>query len=200
MGAIMPTIYEISQASGLSLRTLRKLEKLGALNVTKSSDPITDAARENLKKGNKLTALQQLHLLRNPAARDTLQQWDLEIDVILNRLGDVIGEAIPWTISNAIELAARREPAAIEKISGAILNLINLSDAFDKGRAQDHAFIAVRLLADVPAHSLESLAKRLQSCLWQCRRSALSDCWRLNDKGQTEYFRPMKKVLANFDL
>lgn len=196
----MPTIYELAKASGLSLRTLRKLEKLGALNASKSSDPITDAARENLKKGNKLTALQQLHLLRNPSARDTLQQWDLEIDAILKRLGDAIGEAIPWNISNAIELAARREPAAIEKISEAILNLIQFSDAFDKGRTQDHAFIAVRLLADVPAHSLESLAKRVQACLWQCRRSALVDAWRLNDRGQTEYFRPVKKALAILDL
>jgi hypothetical protein len=197
----MPTIYEIAKASGLSLRTLRKLEKIGALNATKSSDPITDAARENLKKGNKLTALQQLHLLRNPAARDTLQQWDLEIDAILKRLGDAISEAIPWSVSNAIELCARREPEAIDKIASAIRNLIQLSDAFDKGQSQDHAFIAVRLLAGVPDHSLDSLAKRAQACLWNCRRSPiLSDCWRLNERGQTEYFRPTKKPVAILDL
>lgn len=41
----MPTIYEISNETGLSLRTLRTLEKRGYLKASKSADPITDSAR-----------------------------------------------------------------------------------------------------------------------------------------------------------
>lgn len=197
----MPTIYEISTQLDISLRTLRKLDKAGYLKATKSADPITDSARNNLKKGNRLTALQQLHLLRNPEARESLTQWEFEVDEQLDRLGQALSEAIPWEISSLIELAARREPGAVAKVSQAIYGLIQVSDAFDNGAQKDHAFIAVRLLADVPEHSLVSLSKKAQACLWQCRRSPiLSDCWKLNDQGKTVYFRPKKKALANLDL
>jgi hypothetical protein len=195
----MATIFEISERSGLSVRTLNKLDKLGYLNATKSAEPITDAARANLKKGNKLTALQQLYLLRNDKARASLNQWQFEIDAQLDKLGDAIAEAVPWSISNAIELAARREAQAVDKIAQALFGFIQLSEHFDRGKIQDHAFIAVRLLADVPEHSLVNLSKKVQACLWQCRRSAtLSDCWRLNEKGETVYFRANKKALPAF--
>lgn len=197
----MSTIYEISQALDISLRTLRKLDKAGFLKATQSADPISDAARANLKKGNKLTALQQLHLLRNPAARDSLSQYEFEIDAQLDRLGEALTDAAPWDISSAIELAARREPGAIDKISNWLFSFIQVSEYFDKGATHDHAFIAVRLLAEVPEHSLVDLSKKVQACLWQCRRGAqLSNCWKLNDKGQIVYFRANKKALANFDL
>jgi hypothetical protein len=197
----MSTIFEISTQLDISLRTLRKLEKAGYLKATKSADPISDAARANLKKGNRLTALQQLHLLRNPGARESLSQYEFEIDAQLEKLGEAIAEAAPWDISSAIELAARREQGAIDKISNWLYNLIQVSESFDKGAMHNHAFIAVRLLAEIPEHSLVDLSKKAQACLWQCRRSAkLSDCWKLTDKGETVYFRPNKKALANFDL
>lgn len=197
----MPTIYEISAQLDISLRTLRKLDKKGYLKAAKSADPITDSARENLRKGNNLTALQQLHFLRDPAARDSLAQYQFEIDAQMDKLGDALADAAPWDISSAIELAARREQGAIDKISNWLFSFIRVSEHFDKGATQDHAFIVVRLLANVPDHSLESLAKRAQACMWQCRRgSNLSECWKLSDKGQTLYFRPNKKAVAKFDL
>lgn len=197
----MPTIYEISTQLDISLRTLRKLDKAGYLKATKSADPITDSARDNLKKGNRLTALQQLHLLRNAEARESLTQWEYDIDATLEALGNVDADSAPWDVSSAIELAARREPGAIDKISNWLFNLIQVSESFDKGAMHHHAFIAVRLLAEIPEHSLVDLSKKAQACLWQCRRSAkLSECWKLNDKGETVYFRPNKKALANFDL
>lgn len=195
----MSTIYDISKQLDISLRTLRKIDKAGYLKASKSIDPITDSARDNLKKGNRLTALQQLHLLRNPGARETLTQWEYDIDATLEALGDAIGEGAPWDVSSAIELAARREPGSVDKIADWLSNLILFSDSFDKGAEKDHAFIAVRLLANVPDHSLEILAKKTQACLWNVRR-ARPDYWKLNDKGQTVYFRPNKKALASFDL
>lgn len=195
----MPTIYEISTQLDISLRTLRKLDKAGYLKATKSADPITDSARNNLKKGNRLTALQQLHLLRNPEARESLTQWEYDIDATLEALGNVDADSAPWDVSSAIELAARRDVDAINKIADWLYNLILCSDSFDKGAQKDHAFITVRLLANVPSHSLVDLSKRAQACLWQVRR-ARPDYWQLNDKGQTVYFRPKKKALANLDL
>jgi hypothetical protein len=195
----MSTIFEISTQLDISLRTLRKLEKAGYLKATKSADPISDAARDNLKKGNRLTALQQLHLLRNPEARESLTQWEYDIDATLEALGNVDADSAPWDVSSAIELAARRDVDAINKISNWLISFIQVSEYFDKDKTRDHAFIAVRLLANVPSHSLEDLAKRAQACLWQVRR-ARPDYWQLNDKGQTVYFRPKKKALANLDL
>lgn len=195
----MPTIYEISNETGLSLRTLRTLEKKGYLKASKSADPIGDAARDNLKKGNRLTALQQLHLLRDPGARDRLEKWSFEIDAQLDHLGDALADAAPWDIASAIELAARREQGAIDKISNWLLSFIQVSEYFDKDKTRDHAFIAVRLLANVPEHSLVDLSKKVQACLWQVRR-AHPEIWTLAPDGRTVYFRPRKKAVAKFDL
>lgn len=195
----MATIYEISTQLDISLRTLRKLDKAGYLKATKSADPITDSARDNLKKGNRLTALQQLHLLRNPEARESLTQWEYDIDATLEALGNVDADSAPWDVSSAIELAARREQGAIDKISNWLISFIQVSEYFDKDKTRDHAFIAVRLLAEIPEHSLVDLSKKAQACLWQVRR-AHPDIWTLAPDGRTVYFRPRKKAVAKFDL
>jgi len=194
----MTDIYKIAEITGMSLRTCRTFEKHGFLNVTKSASPILDSIRDNLRRGNALTALQQLYLLKEPGSLTGLTQWEQQIDATLDRLGDALGEGAPWDVSNQIELVAKRDPDATNKVAGWLRDYILFSDSFDNGKAHDHAFVAARLLANVPDHSLADLAKKAQACLWQCRRM-LPDYWRLNDKGQTEYFRPKKNV-ATLDL
>ena len=160
-------ILKISEITGLSLRTLKRLDKHGFLKVTKSEDPIADSIRLNLKKGNRLTALQQLHLLRNPAARDTLGQWSEEIRATLRDLGDALNSGAPWTVSSRIDLAARRDKNAIEKVTSWLVDFIRCDPGFDNGVTHDHAYLAVRLLANVPEHQLELLARKVTSCLRQ---------------------------------
>lgn len=194
----MTDIYKIAEITKLSLRTLRTLDKHGFLIVTKSASPLLDSIRDNLRRGNPLTALQQLYLLKEPDKLAELAQWGRQIEATLERLGDALGDGAPWDVSGQIELVARRDADATEKVAGWLRDYILFSDNFDNGRAHDHAFIAVRLLANVPDHSLADLAKKAQACLWQCRRM-LPDYWRLDESGKTLYFRP-KKTVATLDL
>lgn len=196
----MTDIYKISEITGLSIRTLNRLDKYGFLRVTKSADPIADAIRVNLKKGNRLTALQQFHLLKNPKSRETLEQWDFEISAALDALGDALSDGAPWSVSSSIELAARKDKVAIDKIAQWLAGLIQTDTGFDDGAKRDHAYLAVRLLANVPEHHLEALAGKLTACMWQCRNhETMRQFWEVID-GHTLYFRPGKKSLANLDL
>lgn len=197
----MTDIHKIAEITGLSVRTLKRLDKHGFLKVTKSADPIADAIRLNLKKGNRLTALQQYHLLKNPKLRDTLDQWDYEIDEVLRALGDALDNGAPWLISSAIDLASRKDKPAIEKIALWLVGMIQSDAGFDDGATHDHAYLAVRLIANVPEHQLETLAGKITACMWQCRNhEAMREFWRVDDDGRTLYFRPTKKALANLDL
>lgn len=192
----MTDIHTISEITGLSLRTLRVIDKHGFLKVTRSSDPLLDATRANLKKGNRLTVLQRLNLLTSPAARASLDRWQHEINDTLRALGEfVTDEAAPWQLSSKIDLAARRDPDAVAAIAAWLREFIDRSPYFDDGKERDYYFLGVRLLADVPEHQLENCAKQLRPCMWQCRASGeLEGYSRLEKSGSTIYFRPKAKI------
>lgn len=196
----MTDIHKIAEITGLSVRALRRLDKHGFLKVTKSTDPVADAIRANLKKGNRLTALQQYHLLKNPKLRETLDQWDYEIDQILREQGDALDNGAPWSISSAIDLASRKDKSAVEKIARWLAEFIQRDSGFDNCVARDHAYLAVRLLANIPEHQLDFLAGKIPACIWQCRNhEIMREFWRVED-GRTIYFRPVKKTLVGLDL
>lgn len=184
----MTDIHKISELTGLSVRTLRKVEKAGFLKVTKSADPITDAARGNLRKGNRLTVLQQLHLARDKDARASLAPFEYGISATLGKLGDFENEAAPWTLAAKISLAARKDKDAIAEIAVWISGLLT---SWTSG-AVDHAYIGVRLLANVPEHHLAAVSDQLRGAMWEARKHpALAGAWRVNENGVTEYFRPI---------
>ena len=140
----MTTLSQMSEKSGLSLRWLKKLDKLGYLNATDSPTPMIDGIRANFKKGNRLTALQQLELWRNQQwIEKYFQQWEYDIQSVLSALGDVSENAAPWSISNGIELAARQEPDAVQKIAAWLQSTLATMDCSEC----DHAYIVTRLLA-----------------------------------------------------
>ena len=194
----MTDIYKIQEITKVSLKTLRKIEKHGFLKVTKTGNPTLEAIRANLKKGNRVTALQQLHLLKNDDWRKSLSAWEIELDELLANLGDVAEHSAPWQgVASQIDLASKKDPHAIQRIADWMKSVISFDPGFDNGAAHDHAYMAVRLAYNVPEHAMEHISEKLTSCFWQCRRHEfLHRRWRINDKGQTEYFRPKKE----FDL
>lgn len=187
----MTDINKISEITGLSVRTLRKIDKAGFLKVTKSSDPVTDAARGNLRKGNRLTVLQQLHLARDKDARAALSPFEYGISATIEKLGDFEADAAPWTLSAKITLAARKDKDAITEIAVWIYGLLTRTYRTLSSGAVDHAFIGVRLLANVPDHHLAAISDQLRGAMWEARKHpALAGAWRVNENGVTEYFRP----------
>jgi len=196
----MTDIYKIAQLSGLSLRTLKKLDKLGFLKATKASDPIADAIRLNMQKGNGLSALQQFHLLKYPKVRQSLTQWEFEISETLDKLGDALASGAPWQVSSAIELAARKDAAAVTKLVNWLCSFIMCDHGFDNRAKHDHAYLAVRLLANVPDHQIDGLSRKVTAAVWQCRAHPdFQPFWFIED-GKTVYQRPEKKPVAKLDL
>lgn len=193
----MMDINALSETSGVSVRTLRKLDKLGVLKVSADKNPILTSAKANLKKGNALTALQQWYLLRHPKEADALEKYSYQIDDMLQDLGPVTDEAAPWqTVGSRIELAAQRDVKAIEDVTTWIAELIDTAPAFNRGKTCFHAYIAVRMLDNIPVASRDYLAGKINACMWQCRQhERLAGYWKLDEKNRTVYFRPAKKTL-----
>lgn len=190
----MADIKHLSKVVGLSVRTLRRIDKAGYLKVSASADLIAEAIGEKLRRHQPLTALQQLHLLKSPVAVKALDEWEPEIAAILAAQGDAIAEAAPWAISSQIDLVAKKKRDAIETVALWLRDHLTTSPALDDGQTCDHAYLAVRLLANVPDHSLALLARKINVCMFHCRKhEALQGFWKVSDK-KTLYFR------KSFDL
>lgn len=188
-------IYDISEKTGVAVRTLRKIDKCGYLKVIKSKNPIIDQMKENLRKGNRLTAIQQLHLVQNPKDVKLLARWEFEATEILAKLGNVSQEAMPWQIAHNADLAASKNKEAADKLAHWFCNFIDGNPAFANGASCDHAYLVVRMLFDVPEHHLEHLAKIAQRAMWNCRGTKrMAGYYHTDSKRRTRYHRPTKML------
>lgn len=193
-------IHEIHIASGFSIRALRKLEKLGVLRVSATKGhPETSRIRASLKRGNPLTAYQLISLYKNEGllksiGLDTKQQ--MRADDEIEALGDVKREACPWAIAANIPGAAVKEPAAISELA---LWLSKHIDAHDEYRApKPYAYIACRMLCDIPDDMMAANYSSLAQALLQIRKHKFMDGYsHTNAEGKSVYH---KKSENNFDL
>lgn len=185
-------IYELSNKSNVSIRTLRKIEKFGVLNIQKSKNPIIDEMKKNLNHGNRLTAVQQLHLVKNPKDAKLLLRWEDEVQVYLDALGDVMREKMPWDISANAAFAASRDMEAADNLAQWFCNFIDRNPAFANGANRNHAYLAVRMLADIPDHLLHLTAPVVSQAMWNCRRTKrMAGYWHIDPKTRrTLYHRP----------
>lgn len=191
-------VYELSDKSGVSIRTLRKIEKFGVLNLQKSKNPVIDKIKKNLKHGNRLTAEQQFHLVKNPKDAKLLLRWEDEVQDCLNGLGDVMREKMPWEISANAAFAASKDMAAADRLAKWFCNFIDRNPAFADGRSHDHAYMVVRMLADIPDNLLHLTAPVVAQAMWNTRRTKrMAGYWHIDPKTRrTRYHRPT----GSFDL
>lgn len=163
-------IYDIAEATGLSLRTLRKIDAYGFLIVEKSENPIVDDIMKNLHKGNRLTASQLLHLVKCPKDVKLLDRWKYDVRKYLDILGDPMQEKMPWSIAVSASLANNGDKDSKDKLAHWFCNFIDMNPAFENGASCDYAFLVVRMLADVPEIHLAHLAKIARTVMRNCRR------------------------------
>lgn len=186
-------IYETHIKSGVSLKKLKDLEKLGVLNVQRSKNPLIDKMKMNLNKGNRLSAEQQLHLLKNPNDAKLLLRWEYEVSACLKALGDVEKEKMPWPIAAKIDLAAAKHNDAVQYLAEWLCNFIDENPAFANGASRDYAYLAVRIFADVPDLHLKLIISRAFAAIWNCRKTKrMTGYWHLDTKRRVRYHRPAK--------
>lgn len=147
-------IYEIHEKSNVSLRTLRKLEKLGFLKVGRTEgDETLLKLTLNLRKGNPLTPRELLGLYKNPGWLESLGKHAAAGDAWLEMLGDAKRDACPWSIAAEIPGAAAGEADAIAALAKWLSQHIETSSAYEEPRV--YAYVAVRLLYNIPDNLLK---------------------------------------------
>lgn len=191
-------IYDISNKSGVSIRTLKKLEKFGVLNVQKSQNPTIQRIKGNLKRGNPLTAEQQFHLVKNPKDLKLLLNWEFQIQAELDELGNVMQEKMPWEISVNAAFAGKRDMGAADLLAKWFCDFIDRNPAFSDGANRNHTYMAVRMLADIPDKYLHHTLPLIAQVMWNCRRTKrMVGYWHIDPKTRrTLYHRKANR----FDL
>lgn len=185
-------IYQIAEQTGVSLRILKKLEKLGYLNVSETENPTVEKIRQNLRRRNPLSAEQQLYLLKNPSAMEFLEDWDYVIEDYLNLLGNVIEERMPWRTAASIVSSGDNDKEATGRVAAWICDFIDQNSAFAKGATCEHTYLAVRMLADIPDNLLHMSVTTIRQAMKNCRRTKIMKGYWHTDpvKKRTIYHRP----------
>jgi hypothetical protein len=180
-------IFDIHEKSGVSLRALRKLDKMGVLRC-KPNDPILDAIRLMLSSSKPLSVAQLAALIDNPGLVLELGKKADAAELQLEGIGDAKGEAAPRSVTLHIEDAARSDPAAVAKIAMWIF------DNLPSYGAVNYSYVALRLLYGVPEGQRQFVLPRIARAISYAKQQApLSHCWRMTGKEgakRTEFFKP----------
>ena len=156
-------IYELSEKTGVSLRALRKLDKVKALRLD-DVDPMIDKAVYLLSKSQRLPVDALAWLVENPDMLLELGRYTGEAEYQISSLGNVQRDTAPPDVAAEIEMAAKGDDAAVEKLASWLQTVI------PSDRAVGHHFVAVRLLLGVPAGVRSYAYSRLPRALLNVRR------------------------------
>ena len=185
----MADIYEISDKYNLSIRKLRKMEKAGILRTTESENPELSKILYNLRKGNKLNAIQCAALIDDTNLIFDLGKYDLAIRQQLGELGSASSEAAPSHIVMKIDMAAKDHPEQVEELEAW------MKDAIPTGREVSHHYLAVRILLGAKASMRPYIAKWIPRAFLNVRnKDSFSNWYSLRktrfSRNATFYFRP----------
>jgi hypothetical protein len=185
-------IFDVHQKTGVAMRTLRKMERLGVLSVDKL-DENTSRIISNLRNGNPLSVEQLFYFLRNPDASSSLpfEQWAPIIDSAIDTLGDVAADAMPWTpYGAALPLVWSGDETATALVCGWLRSMIDSSAGFD-GSERDHAYVSVRLLHNVPDDKISLIVPKIKWIMWRCREHpSMTSYVRRDMARRVHYHRP----------
>lgn len=186
-------IYEIAEKSGVSLRSVRKLEKLGVLKVG-AVDPMIDKIVYMLGKSQQLPVDALAALVEAPDMMQELGRYSGEAEFQVSSLGKVERDKAPGDVAAEIDSAAKGDDAAIAKIADWLKTVIPTDCAVG------HHFVAVRLLLGAPLSVRKHSYSRLARALLNVRRHPGFAGWSsYTQEGRhklSQYHRPAE----NFDL
>jgi hypothetical protein len=154
-------VFEFCERYHISLAKARKIarENPAWFNATGSA---FDTIRATIANGDRLTALQLLELIENPAGLLELGKYAPKAEQALAALGNPQTQVAPKEVAANIMEAAKGEPEAVRILVDWLRSIIPASPV-------NHAFIATRLLLGVPASIRKSEAARIPRALLNAR-------------------------------
>lgn len=161
----MVDVYAINLKTGISIRTLKKMERLGFLKTTKPQNPETARMEWTLRKGNPLSVINLLRLIENPDLIFELGEYTDKAESQVAALGDAKGEAAQPSIATVIDSAARDDPEYVEALAQWMMIAIPL------GRDVPHHYLAVRALLGVSVNLRPYLAGRIARAFQNVRET-----------------------------
>lgn len=180
-------IFELSEKSGISVKKLRLLDKLGGLrhdaNVTE-----LDTIRDALREGNNLSVAHLVYLIENPAGILELGKYAPKAHAQLAELDNPAKQPAPREIASQILEAFEKEPDACAALIGWFKTII-------PARPVGHSYIAARLLLGVPENVREFDLPRLRRVMSNCREHPDFAGWHRKEKSSSQ-FRTVYQKLA----
>lgn len=186
------TIHDFCEEFHISMGKARKMEKGGWLRLA-DSNLTTDPIRASLANGDRLTALQLVELIEQPAGLLELGKYAAKAERELAALGNP--QAAPMEVVANVMEAAKGEPEALQILCGYLKSIIGAAPL-------THSFIAVRLLLGVPASIRKSEAARIPRALLNVRKlPEFAGWWHTEtDRKNRNVTIYQKSDLANLDL
>lgn len=180
-------IHELAERSGISLRKLRQLDKLGVLKLEPESE-ILGKIRFYVGKGRSIPAVELLHLVENPDEIFDLGEraGDAQAQVDALEISDD-SAAAPLDVSGSIDLASNNNAAAVDRLE-------QWAKATIPGREVPYSFLAVRILLGTSPRLRPYNARRIARALLNVRqRESFADWFTIREiRGRrvTFYKRP----------
>jgi len=183
-------IYELGKKSGLPLKTLRMLDKLGALKVEADTGPLS-AMIFHMKGNMFFTTGMLLQLLDNPALVGELAyvspRYERRARAQIDELGDVAASHAPKSVTAEIAQAAKGDDDAALVIAQWLMAALP-SDPVP------HHWAAIRLLAPLNEFLREQNGRLISLALLNVRKlPEFAPYWRsekVGTRNQVKYFRP----------
>ena len=180
-------IHQISETSGVSIRKLRKLDKMGVLKLDKENEDLSKI-RFYISKGQSIPALQLLYLVENPDDIFELGNAAGEAQSQVDALAIGEDSAAPVDVCSVIDLAAARDrPDEVERLCDWLLGILPADPV-------PYSFIAVRVLLGASLSTRALIAARLPKALLNVRAlprfAAGSKVIKIKGRNATLYQKP----------
>lgn len=160
-------IHDVATKSGVSIRALRKLEKLKIIAFDPDPDadehPRAAEMRFLLMRNQQLSAALLVELLESPTAFFDLRKYEPRARAQIAALGDVQGSVAPIGVLAAISDAAGADASAAQTLADWLTEIL-------PSEPVSHYWVAVRLLLPLAPIQREAVGKRISLALMHMRK------------------------------
>ena len=160
-------IHDVATKSGVSLRALRKLEKLKLIKFDPNPDadehPRAAEARFLLMRNQQLSASLLVDLIDAPSALFDLRKYEARAREQIAALGDVTGQAAPIAVQAVISDAAGADATAAQTLADWLTSILPAEPV-------SHYWVAARLLYPLDPFQRETIGKKISLALMNMRK------------------------------
>ncbi|MBA3831642.1 MAG: hypothetical protein H0X34_07075 [Chthoniobacterales bacterium] len=195
-------IHDVATKSGVSIRALRKLEKLKLIAFDPDDDsdehPRAAEIRFLLMRNQQLSAALLVELIDKPAALYDLRKYEARAREQIAALGDVAGTVAPIEALAVISDAAGADASAAQTLADWLTGIL-------PSEPVSHYWVATRLLLPLVPGQRETLGKKISLALMNVRRlESFHPYWQsvpgAYGRSVINYFQKRENSLASFDL